>query len=127
HGFARLRPGHGISFYHFDLESSPAYSQLAEGKITELFDIPGGPGTGDWTPDGKTFVFSQSNVIKNTYSYQDLFMWRSATRTTHRLTHGERARDPAVSPDGRWLVYARNKNGTMELVLLELNRVSRAE
>lgn len=127
HGFARLRPGHGISFYHFDLESSPAYWQLSDGKTTELFEIPGGPGTGDWTPDGKNFVFSQSNVIKNTYSYQDLFMWRSATQTTHRLTHGERARDPAISPDGRWLVYARNKNGTMELVLRELNRVSRAE
>ncbi|CAN0513897.1 unnamed protein product, partial [Laminaria digitata] len=39
-----------------------------------------------------------------------------------RLTHMERAREPAISPDGSHIAYVRNRGGTMELVMRELTR-----
>jgi len=125
HGFARDRPGGSVSFYHFDLESSPSYYEITPaGETRKLFTIFGGPGPASWAPDGDRFVYSQSNVIRSAYSYQDLYVWNARTESSYQMTKGERARDPSVSPDGKWVVYARNRNGTMELVVRELDRPS---
>lgn len=121
HGFARARPGHqSVTFYHNDFVSTPRYvERRQDGNLKDLVRVEGGSGPSAWTPDGHVLVYSQSNAIDAVYRYQDLFAWDARTDSVRRLTKAERAREPAVSDDGKWLAYVRNRNGTMELVVRE--------
>lgn len=68
-------------------------------------------------PDGGA-VYEQSQIVRREYAFQDLYWWDKRTGTTTRLTWSERARDPAVSPDGRWIAYSRNGNSSSEIVVM---------
>ncbi len=81
---------------------------------------PDGLGPYDLLDDG-SFVFEQGRPFRRDYSFQDLYRWDATTRTTIRLTLGRRARDPAVSQDGRKIAYS--KNETSESVLEVMDAV----
>ena len=102
-------------------------SQSGRGEIENLLDIESGYGAGSWTPDGKKYVYSQTDGIQNVFIYQDIFAWDAETGLEQRLTKGERAREPAVSPDGKRFAYVRNLHGTMELVVRDLENPSSYE
>ena len=118
--FPRQRPGtNEIWFLHNDRETSPALSSVlptgtAYKRVLEL-ESPAGPFT--FSPDGEEVVLAQSSTWQSSYRYLDLYAHGIDNGIVRRLTWGERAREPAVSPDGRSLVYVRNRGGTMELVL----------
>jgi hypothetical protein len=62
----------------------------------------------DLLPDG-SLVFEQGGrLFRREYAYQDLFRWDARTGQTVALTHGARARDPSVSPDGRRVAFSMN-------------------
>lgn len=130
-GFPRFRPKHDtVTYYSSDLVSDSQLMEVAasaQGEQESLLDIESGYGAGSWTPDGGTYLFSQSDGIENIYVYQDIFAWNAETQRTYRLTKGERAREPAVSPDGKKFAYVRNLHGTMELVVRDLNNPSAYE
>src|SRR5690606_33055089 len=74
----------------------------------------------DVLSDG-SMVVEQTATYRSNYSYQDLFLWDPATKTTRALTHGLRARDPAVSPDERWLAFVINGESRSRLAVMPLS------
>lgn len=121
--YPAARPGRGeVSFYRSDLQSHSAFSVTSTGGTDheELFDVDGATGAHDWSPDGETLVYGRHAIDKNVYNYADLFARDIATGRDRRITRKERAREPAVSPDGERVAYVRNLHGTMELVVRPL-------
>ena len=126
HGFARIRPQFNtITFLYSDFDSTPRYVEIQpNGKLRDLVRVEGGFGPSAWTPDGMELVYSQANTIDAVYNIQDLFAWNAKTKTVRRITQSERAREPAISQDGRWLAYVRNVHGTMELMVRDFQHPS---
>jgi hypothetical protein len=76
-------------------------------------------GTWDILADG-SLVFEQSQTFRREYNFQDLHRWDRTTRRVTRLTRGKRARDPAVSPDERWVAFSMNGGSRSVLALMPL-------
>ncbi len=78
-------------------------------------------------PDG-SLVFSSLEVYKNVFSFGDLEKLEPGKRSAFgtpdggrvRLTNGLRAADPAVSPDGRRIVFTINRSGTRSIHIADL-------
>jgi len=79
---------------------------------------PDGLGPYDLLDDG-SLVFEQGRTFRREYAFQDLFRWDAKTRTTIRLTTGRRARDPAVSQDGRKIAYSKNESSESVLEVMD--------
>jgi Tol biopolymer transport system component len=77
-----------------------------------------GMGDFDLLPDG-SLVFEQSRVFRRDYSFQDLFRWDAKTKEQVRLTHGKRAREPSLSPDGRRVVFSQNEVSQSVLAVMD--------
>jgi hypothetical protein len=75
-------------------------------------------GTFDLEPDG-AIVFEQTQFYRDAYAFQDLMRFDPRDRRTTQLTFEERARDPAVSPDGDWIAYSKNGRATSELWVMD--------
>ncbi|HUJ60546.1 MAG TPA: hypothetical protein VLX92_18725 [Kofleriaceae bacterium] len=73
----------------------------------------------DLLPDG-SFVYEQGRVYRTVYSFEDLFRWDARTHQTVRLTTGRRARDPAISPDGRRVAFSLNQHSESALAVMPL-------
>ncbi|MFB6264918.1 MAG: TolB family protein, partial [Bradymonadaceae bacterium] len=120
HRYPRMRPGtRQVSFYKSDLETNERFAVVEHGdtRVRTLHPAEGVTGSADWTPDGETLVYGRQTVYGSTYTYQDLYAWHAESDSVVRMTRKERARDPAVSPDGDRLAYVRNRRGTMDLVV----------
>lgn len=84
--------------------------------------------------DDSTLIVSDVAPHRDIYLYHDLYRWRlerggRATpelATRERLTHGERAQQPDVSPDGDHVVYTSNHRGTTALFERSLARPEEA-
>lgn len=74
-------------------------------------------GTFDLEPDG-AIIYEQTQFYRDAYGFQDLSRYDPRDGRTTQLTFAERARDPAVSPDGDWIAYSRNGSSTSELWLM---------
>ena len=59
--------------------------------------------------DDGSLVYEQGRIYRREYAYEDLFRWDGATGQIVRLSTGKRARDPAVSPDGRRVAFSMNE------------------
>jgi dipeptidyl aminopeptidase/acylaminoacyl peptidase len=68
-----------------------------------------------WTPDGKQIVYAELQVHRRFSIFGDLSVVSVESGRVHRLTHGVRALDPDVSPDGRTIVFARKMGDRSEL------------
>jgi hypothetical protein len=126
HLFTRARPGtHQMSFFESGLNSKDRFSITFthDERTSTLFETEGANGVASWTPDGEALVFGRLTVQENVYTYNDLYIWNAERDRTERLTHGERAHDPAISPDGERIAYVRNKPGTNNLVLCDFGRL----
>src|SRR5262249_3421966 len=78
-----------------------------------------GMGPLDILPDG-SLVYEQTRQFRRDYSFQDLFRWDAPTRQFTRLTIGRRARDPAISPDGRRVAYSENGVSESAIAVMDL-------
>ena len=67
-----------------------------------------------------SLVYEQGRQYRRDYSYEDVFRWDAATKQTTRITTGKRARDPAVSLDGRRIAYSRNEHSHSVLAVQAL-------
>jgi Tol biopolymer transport system component len=80
-----------------------------------------GGGTLSWTPDGKTLVYAEAERYKIFSTHYDLRAVDLATRRVRKITHGRRAYDPDVSPDGQRVVFARKMGDRSELFTIGLD------
>lgn len=74
----------------------------------------------DYAPDGRSLILHQQMQYQLYYFYKDLYRYDLDTGEMARLTRGERASDPTISPDGRYVAYAQNRAGSTNLALLDL-------
>ncbi len=78
-------------------------------------------------PDGSV-VFDSVDYTSNLFAFGELFEIKSGLKSSSgleghrkRLTHGFRASDPDVSPDGRRVVFSTNHRGTSYLQIADLS------
>ena len=74
-----------------------------------------------WTPDGRSIVFDEPEVRQLFTTVNDLRVVDLANGRVRELTHGLRARDPDVAPDGASVVFVRELGGGSELALIGLD------
>ncbi len=70
----------------------------------------------DLLADG-SLVYEQGRTYRGVNAYEDVFRWDAATGQVVRLSTGRRARDPAVSPDGRRVAYSMNQRSSSVLAV----------
>jgi hypothetical protein len=70
--------------------------------------------------DDGSVVYEQGRVYRREYGYEDLFRWDGATHQIVRLSTGRRARDPAVSPDGRRVAFSMNQRSASVIAVQDL-------
>ncbi|MBK7538254.1 MAG: PD40 domain-containing protein [Myxococcales bacterium] len=73
----------------------------------------------DLARDG-ALVFEQSRSYQDQFQVQDLFLRSAAGGPPAQVTRRQRARDPAVSPDGRRVAYSQNLASTSVLTVSPL-------
>ena len=76
-------------------------------------------GAFDVLADG-SMVVEQSTSYRNNYTFQDLYLWDKRTDTLQALTHGARARDPAVSPDESLVAFMLNGRSRSRIAVMPL-------
>jgi len=84
-------------------------------EVAQIDDL----GPFDLLTDG-SFVYEQGRQFRRDYSFEDLFRYDLATGQTVRLTTGRRARDPAVSLDGRRVAYSENRHSESVLAVMDV-------
>ncbi len=91
------------------------------GNVGDARDVLPLDRTGAWAlmKDGSV-VFEQGWTYRNEYSYQDLVLWDRISDVQTRLTHGVRARDPAVSPDDAQVAFSMNGGSRSKLAVMPL-------
>ncbi|MCA9582388.1 MAG: PD40 domain-containing protein, partial [Myxococcales bacterium] len=80
-----------------------------------------GPGSLTPVPSGE-IVYSGADAYRDLYFFNDLFRVGVGGQNDRRLTHGLRAREPDISPDGQTLTFIINGAGTTHLVLAPVDR-----
>lgn len=68
-----------------------------------------------WFPDSQKIIFDSVDTFDRVNFYYDLYTYDLNTKKTKRLTRGLRAREPAVSPDGKSIVYVKAGRGKTAL------------
>jgi len=74
-----------------------------------------------WTPDGLGLVFDEAEIYETFSSFSDLRVADVASGRVRKLTHGQRAREPDVAPDGQRVVFVRERGGHAELAIIGLD------
>ena len=92
------------------------------GQASTLVSVAGLPAAAPH-PDGRSILYSALDNHRDLYFFHDLFRYDIASGRATRLTHGLRAQDPDVSPDGRRVVFTAGSAGTTHLMIAELRDV----
>jgi len=74
-------------------------------------------------PDGRHLVVSMTAPHRDLYSFHELFLHDLVTDERTQLTHGMRAREPDVSPDGGRVTFVTQGGGTSHLEVAQLRDV----
>lgn len=93
-------------------------SELSTGKATNISNTGASEGWPCWAPDGKSVVYASAQ-----FGVFNLFQKSLANESPRRLTHVSSpwydAR-PMVSPDGKEIVFNRQKEGSIAIVIMRL-------
>ena len=115
------RDGSMVAFNRDDRHSHPSIVVLDKsGKEIAKIRRNYGEGGLGWSPDNKMIFFSQAEVSLAGNDYQDIYSYSLKEKKTKRLTEGQRASDPDLSPDGRKLLFVAKKTNAQELALYDL-------
>jgi Tol biopolymer transport system component len=68
-----------------------------------------------FTPDSRFLVFSALYRMKSYQLYSELFAYDLSNGQIHEISSGLRAKDPAISPDGKTLAFLRTRKGSQTL------------
>jgi WD40 repeat protein len=127
-GFANLFPAYspdGTKFAYVSTKGGDYFSlsslyvhDLATGK--DALIRPGVRTSAGWSPDG-TSIYYAKNTRDHPHLYLqfDIYRYDFRTEKETRITHGRRALQPSVSPDGKSLAYVVNADGTTNIALAD--------
>ena len=73
-----------------------------------------------WRADSEAFAFSSLHVVDRFNAFYDVYMWTMGDGLS-TLTSGERARNPAFSPDGRELLVVKNEAQNNDLARITVD------
>ena len=73
-----------------------------------------------FTPDSRFLIYSALTRNDSYHLYSDLFAYSLEREESQEITFGLRAKDPALSPDGKRLVYMRSALGSHFLETADL-------
>jgi hypothetical protein len=91
------------------------------GNVGDARDVLAIDRVGGWSMlDDGSVVYEQTWQHRQEYDFQELVYWDAATGVKTRLTHGKRARDPQVSPDGKRVAFVQNGESHFRLAMMEL-------
>lgn len=113
--------GREIVWLQYDGYRDPTVRAMpVGGDVSAARDVAQIDAIGPFTleSDG-SIVFEQGRLYRRDYSFQDVFRWDARTRQITRLTTGKRARDPAVSPDGRKVAFSMNRESESVLAVID--------
>lgn len=113
--------GREIVWLQYDGYSNPTVRAMpVGGDATSARDVVQIDALGPFTleTDG-SIVFEQGRQYRRDYSFQDVFRWDARSRQITRLTTGKRARDPAVSRDGRRVAFSMNQRSESVLAVID--------
>jgi hypothetical protein len=127
---ASAAPGSGqeVLYYRDDGHETAGYYRLALGAPAaaresdeDLVIRMSSLGTATFAPDGG-IVYAMTAVTRRVYPFSDLFELPAGSADPggfspdrRRLTTGERAQHPDMSPDGKLVVFTKNHRGTTTL------------
>lgn len=74
-----------------------------------------------WTPDSKALVHDGVETFARYRQYSDLWIYDLESKKNLQLTHGLRAREPVVSPDGKWIVFEQLTPGSSRLAATRID------
>ncbi len=77
-----------------------------------------------WFPDSKRFIFDKIDVVNRYHEVSDLYYFDLSTMKVERLTTNERAREAAISPDGKQAVFVKLDASQTAIALLDLQNKS---
>ncbi|HEX4459378.1 MAG TPA: BamA/TamA family outer membrane protein [Polyangia bacterium] len=87
-------------------------------KTEVLTDAAGGPSL---SGDGRYIAFHEQTVWHTNYFFNDVFLYDRVKHEKRRLTDGARAWNPAISPDGREVIFEMTGNSSRGLGRLVIN------
>jgi hypothetical protein len=87
---------------------------LATGKKFRLEEKLLGAGMA-FTPDSRYLLFSALYRMKSYQLFSELFAYELSSGKIHEMSSGLRAKDPAISPDGRSIAFLRSGKGSQTL------------
>ena len=95
---------------------------LKTGNERRIDDKMLGVGMG-FTPDSRFLIYSSLNTQNTYYTYSDLFSYDLKKDKIKQLTHGLRAKEPAVSPDGKTVTFiqVQKASHTLKSATLDIN------
>ncbi len=135
------REGRRLTFGGEDT-GSPAYSKdgrsllydQADGMVRQaIYRMPVGANVGraaeyarisrageyDVLADG-SLVVDVTRHYRSEYSWSDIYRWDAGSKRLERLTRGVRGRDPAASPDEKWVAFSMNGGARRQLAIIPM-------
>ncbi len=88
-----------------------------ERRITQAGTMTPAPTTDD------RIVYSGLSITRDLYAFNDLFVYDGREDDVTQLTHGLRAQEPDVSPNGERVVFTQNGAGTTNLMIADFANV----
>lgn len=95
--------------------ASTAKTKMPRPRTFHLVD---GAGGSVFSPDGRTLYFNALEFHRTVYVFNDIFALDVASGKQRRMTHGLRAAEPDLSPDGKQLAFVVNEAGSRSLALM---------
>ncbi len=86
-------------------------------RIQHFDDLAGEQETLGWAPDGNTIAFS--SICNGQHGH--IYIWNRTTKDVTQITDGDfNAANPSFSPDGRFLAFSSNKDGLIDVFVMDL-------
>jgi hypothetical protein len=76
-----------------------------------------------WLPDSSGFAFDKVVPADSYNNYSDIFVYSFKTKKTYNLTKAVRAREPDVSPDGKFAAFIHSEGGATSLGVTAIRNI----